>query len=175
MAARACPCAWSPTRPKSSAGHTRARPGPDAPGQVSAGGRASARSAPRVPRSRVPGRAVRSESRPRLRRTVGQRGQLLRAQLGDRRRQPIRVAMARIPGDEHVPAEPIEMQAERIELLRAIRKPMKKDEGALGAMAVGVKARVTSGVDVGTVEVLEARDDLNSSFVRIAAHCRTGY
>jgi hypothetical protein len=83
--------------------------------------------------------------------------------------------MARIPGDEHVPAQPIEVLAERIELLGAIRKPMKEDEGVLGAMAVGVNPRVTGGVDVGTVEVLKARGDLNSNFVRIAAHCRTGY
>jgi len=67
------------------------------------------------------------------------------------------------------------MPAERIELLRAIRKPMKEDEGALGAMAVAVQARVTHGIDVRTIEFLKARGDLNSSFVRIAAHSRTGY
>jgi hypothetical protein len=83
--------------------------------------------------------------------------------------------MARIPRDEDVPAQPIEVLAERIELLGAIRKPMKKDEGPLSTAALGVKARVTGQVDVGTVEVLEARGDLNSSFVRIAAHSRTGY
>jgi hypothetical protein len=52
---------------------------------------------------------------------------------------------------------------------------MKKDEGVLGAAAVGVEARVTDRVDVRTVEVLEAGGDLNSSFVGIAAHSRTGY
>src|SRR5260370_31369738 len=116
-----------------------------------------------------------AQSRPGLRGAVGQCDQLLGAQLCDRRRQPIRVTVPWIPGDEHVPAQPVEMPAERIELLRAIRKPMKKDEGALGAMAVGVQARMTRDVDVGPVEVLEALGDLNSSFVRIAAHSRTGY
>jgi hypothetical protein len=83
--------------------------------------------------------------------------------------------MARIPGDEDVPAQPVKVLAEVVELLRAVREAMQQDHGALGAVAVGVEARVTRRVDVGTVEVLETGGNLNSSFVRIAAHSRTGY
>jgi hypothetical protein len=83
--------------------------------------------------------------------------------------------MARVSGDEDVPAQPVEVLAERIELLRAIRKSMQKDDGALGAATVGVKARAADGVDVRAVEVLDAGGDLNPSFVGVAAHSRTGY
>jgi hypothetical protein len=83
--------------------------------------------------------------------------------------------MARVPGDEHVPAQLEELLPERVELLRAIRKPMKEDEGPLGSAAVCVEARMTHWVDVRTIELLEARGDFDSSLVCIAAHSRTGY
>ena len=83
--------------------------------------------------------------------------------------------MARVPGDEHVPAQLEELLPERVELLRAIRKPMKEDEGPLGSATVSVEARVTHGIYVRTTEFQKARGDFDSSLVCIAAHSRTGY
>src|SRR5438445_12106994 len=95
---------------------------------------------------------------------------MLEAQLGDRICQSVVVAVARVAGDEDVPAHLEELLAERIELLRAVGETVQQNEGSLGSAAVGVEPGLTDGVDVRAVEVLDARGDPNGIFVCIATH-----
>src|SRR5260370_7763849 len=82
--------------------------------------------------------------------------------------------MARIPRDENVPAQLVEGLAQVVELLRAVGEPVQQYQRTLGALAVDVQARAANGVDVGSIERLEAAGDLNSSLVRAAGHSPSG-
>src|SRR6266568_5674693 len=82
--------------------------------------------------------------------------------------------MPRVPRDENVPAQLVEALAQGVELLRAVGEPVQQYQGTLGAPAVDVQARVADGIDIGSIERLEAAGDLNSSLVRVAGHCRYG-
>ena len=87
---------------------------------------------------------------------IGERDQMLCAQLGDRSVQPVGVAVTRIARDEDVPASLVEELAQRIHLLRTVGKPVEEDQRALDAVSLRVEARVAERVDVGPVEVLDA-------------------
>src|SRR5260370_8256343 len=86
----------------------------------------------------------------------------------------VRVAMVRIRGDENVPAQVVEPLGQVVELLRAVGEPVQQYQRTLGALAVDVQASAANGVDVGSIERLEAVGALNSSFVRVAGHSRYG-
>src|SRR5712671_2035435 len=82
--------------------------------------------------------------------------------------------MARIPRDENVPAQLVEGPAQVVELLRAVGEPVQQYQRTLRAPAVDVQTSAAKGVDVGSIEGLEAAGDLNSSLVRVAGHSRYG-
>src|SRR6266853_879139 len=82
--------------------------------------------------------------------------------------------MARISRDENVPAQLVEGPAQVVELLRAVGEPVQQYQRTLRAPAVDVQTSAANGVDVGSIERLEAAGDLNSSFVRVAGHSRYG-
>ena len=106
---------------------------------------------------------------------IGHRDQHVCTELRDRGGQAIRIAVPGISGNEDIPAQIMEVLAQRVELLRAVREPVKQDERALGSVPMGVEACAAGGVDVGTVQRFQAFRDLDSRLVGIAAHRRTGY